>query len=270
MRLLVITPTLGESEWLAQTVQSVAPHVTQGCHVLVAPAAVVPVLARRFPAVVVVAEEAGGLGMYAAINTAAASKSDWDALTYINDDDLLLPAFAWVAETVAARPGKALVAYGGVRLIDRQGVSLGAVPISRTPSHNRDLYTLRLEPVYQHGTIFSRAAWEFLGGFDSSFRYCGDSEILARACTMGLSFSCVTADPVAAFRLRPGQLTKHRGPMEDERLRVDTKLGSRTPRPDADLATARRGFRLGNLWIYLDRIRRHGFVSFDQLLTRLG
>jgi glycosyltransferase involved in cell wall biosynthesis len=269
VRLLVVTPTLGESRWLAETVASVAAVVELSRHVLVAPAAVTMSLISRFPKVDVVADPGGG--MYAAINAGLAAARDWDAFTYINDDDVLLPRFADVVAAIrVAGAQQARVAYGGVRLIDAGGQRLGAIPVSPVPQLNRALYAQRLEPVYQHGTIATRAVIETLGAFDASLRYCGDSEFLARACVRGVPFVRATKHEVAAFRLRSGQLTKRRAALIAERARVDEKLGLLAPQPTHILRHARWRFRAANLLIYAERIRRHGFVSFDELLERCG
>src|SRR5215216_5704836 len=143
-------------------------------------------------------------------------------MTYLNDDDLLLPRFATVVRT-ATPAEQPLIAYGAVRLIDSVGKRLGSIPVSPRPALNRALYAQRLEPVYQHGTLVTRAAWEKLEGFDEAFRFCGDSEFLARACVAEIPFVRVNGE-VAAFRLRAGQLTKNRGAMQAERSRVDEKL----------------------------------------------
>jgi hypothetical protein len=74
---------------------------------------------------------------------------------------------------------------------------------------------------------------------------------------------------VAAFRLSPGQLSKNRAAMEDERRRIDEKLGLITAISWRHRA-ARLAFRIFNLPAYAERIARHGFVSFDQMLARLG
>lgn len=264
MRLLVLTPTLGASPWLAATVESVAALPLPVRHVLVAPANTVTDLRARFPHAGIVAEEGGG--MYAALNTGLAA-TPWDAFTYLNDDDLLLPGFVRVASALAA--GRAGLVYGGVRLIDREGRRLGSIPVSSFPAHNRALYALRLEPVYQHGTLVTRDAWQQFGGFDPSFRFCGDSEFLARLCVAGVPARHVPGE-VAAFRLRPGQLTKNRGAMEAERQRVDEKLGLRLPPASPGALRARLVFRLANLPVYAERVIRHGFVSFDELLVRAG
>jgi hypothetical protein len=215
-----------------------------------------------------VVEEPGD-GMYAAINAGlATAASDWNAFTYINDDDLLLPGFKAVAAAMAARPGEPLIAYGRVRLIDGRGGRLGAIPVSPCPLYNRELYAQRLEPVYQHGSLVSRAAWEQHGGFDPDFRYCGDSEFFARMCVRGVPAVHVGGE-VAAFRLHQGQLTKNRPVMIAERTKVDEKLGLRTALT-ARHHWARLLFRLANLSVYAGRILRHGFVSFDELLEHKG
>jgi GT2 family glycosyltransferase len=267
MRALVITPTLGQSPWLEETVASVAAQRAVRRHVLVVPAAAIGDLARRFPRAEVVAEPGGG--MYAAINAGLAAAGEWDAFTYLNDDDLLLPDFARGAAALAAVGSEPAIAYGGVRLVDARGRRIGAIPISPFPRLNRALYAQRLEPVYQHGTLVSRAALARLGGFDATFRYCGDSEFLARACVEGVRFVCATTRAVAAFRVRAGQLTKNRAALGTERRRVDEKLGLLTSVPAVQRLGARLIFRASNFPLYLERIARHGFVSFDELLERV-
>jgi hypothetical protein len=263
MKLLVVTPTLGQSQWLGETAASVP---AGGEHVLVAPAELLAALGAQYPGATVVREPGGG--MYAAINAALKGRHDWDAFTYINDDDLLLPNFAAVRQR-AERGGNGIF-YGGVRLIDAQGRRFGSIPISPSPAFHRDLYAQRIEPVYQHGTIITRSVFEALGGFDASFRFCGDSELLARACSSGVAFHCATRKEVAAFRVRAGQLTQHRPAMLAERARVDEKLVLLAPRAGGHPRRARWRFRAANLGIYAERIARHGFVSFDELLVRAG
>lgn len=271
-RLVVVTATLGESRWLAETVASVAALSLDCTHVLVAPAAVAAGLREKFPRVIVVVEPHGNGGMYAAINAGGAAAGEWDLFTYLNDDDVLLPRFATVVRTAAgaAAAGRALIAYGGVKLIDAQGRRLGSIPIGRFPTMNRALYAERLEPVFQHGTVVTRAAWEQLGGFDETLRFCGDSDLLARACVNGVLAVCATGRAVAAFRLRAGQLTKNRAAMEAERAQVDLKLGLLTERRTVRHRWARLVFRVTNLPIYAERVARHGLVTFDELIRRAG
>jgi hypothetical protein len=141
--------------------------------------------------------------------------------------------------------------------------------VSPAPGLNRDLYAQRLEPVYQHGTLVSRAAWAQAGGFDPTFRYCGDSEFLARLCVSEVPALRVGGE-VAAFRLHRGQLTKNRPAMMAERARVDEKLGLLAGGRSFRHSWARLVFRAANLPVYAERVARHGFVSFDELLERGG
>ncbi len=264
LQLLVVTPTLGQSPWLEETVRSVATLPCPCAHVLVAPADAVAGLEARFPAVRVVAEPGGG--MYAAINAGLAAVEGWRACTYINDDDLLLPR---MSEVMAhARTAEARVVYGGVRLINTQGKRIGAIPISPVPSLNRLLYAQRTEPVYQHGTVITRAVVERLGPFDASLRFCGDSEFLARACVAGIPFVCATKSVVAAFRLRAGQLTKNLPVMLAEHHIVYNKHRLAAERITLAHRWARFVFRLANVPVYAERIARYGFIGFGEQLAR--
>jgi hypothetical protein len=271
MKLLVITPTLGDSPWLAACTASVAACAGDHVHVLVCPAGKVVTLRRRLPALVVVPEPVPGRGMYAAINAGLGAVAEWDAFTYLNDDDLLRPRFAaGVARAEAAvRAAQPLLVYGRVRLIDAQGRRLGAIPVSPWPRLNRALYALRLEPVFQHGTLVTRAAYRRIGGFDETLRFCGDSEFLARACVAGIPAVRIWGE-VAAFRVRPGQFTQDRGAMVAERSRVDAQLALVAPRPSWRHWLARLVFRTANLAVYAERLCRHGWISFDELLVRAG
>jgi hypothetical protein len=262
---LVVTPTLGDSRWLGETVASVSAIGAR--HVLVTPAARVEFLRSRFHGVSVVPEVGGG--MYAAINAGLAASGEWDAFTYLNDDDLLLAEFRSVIDAMAAR-SEPKIAYGAVRLIDAAGGRVGTIPTSPRSELNRHLYAQGIEPVYQHGTLISRAALAVLGGFDANFRYCGDSEFLARACVTGVPFTCATRREVAAFRVHAGQLTQRRSEMIAERRRVDEKLQLRPVPLTLQHRFARLRFRLANLPSYLGRIRRYGFISFDEMLVRVG
>lgn len=265
MKLAVITPTLGSSPWLREGVASVSSHAPGCTHVLACPRDQVEELARAYPQCAVVPDKGAHRGMYAAINAGLASVEGWDAFTYLNDDDCLLGGFQPALGQITD-PARLLMVYGGVRLIDTKGGRLGAIPVSPLPRLNRALYAQRLEPVYQHGTIVTRAAWERCGGFDESFRLCGDSEYLARLCVAEVQAIYVPAT-VAAFRLRAGQLTKRRAEMQAERARVDEKLGLLHGSGRIERWWARLVFRLGNAPVYAERVARHGFKRFDDVLA---
>src|SRR4051812_6367293 len=94
--LLVVTPTLGESPFLDQTVASIEAQPLHIEHVIATPGRKVAELAARYPDATVVADAGRLGGIYGAINAgiqAASAKFKWDWFTYINDDDTLLPGF---------------------------------------------------------------------------------------------------------------------------------------------------------------------------------
>ena len=260
-----MTPTLGRSPWLPETVRSVAELPFPVRHVLVAPPAEVARLRNSFPNVTV-AEETGG-GMYAAINRGAAAIDDWDLLTYINDDDSLLPGFRSVALCASKNAHLPFLAYGRVRLIDASGRRIGTIPVSPLPSINRALYAQRIEPMSQQGSLVTRTAWEKLGGYDTSWKLCGDSDFLARACVAGVRFRFVNRT-VGTFRLRAGQLTKSRGQMLEERERIDRNLELLAPKRAPRYLLARGVFRLYNASAYIERVVRHGFHSYLDVVNR--
>ena len=63
---------------------------------------------------------------------------------------------------------------------------------------------------------------------------------------------------------------KNRAAMLEERARVDEKLGLLSGTQPWRRRWARAVFRLANAPIYVERMARHGFVPFDELLARLG
>jgi hypothetical protein len=203
--------------------------------------------------------------MYAALNTAIASAKDWDAFTYINDDDLLLPGFGIVAQALAKHRAERMMVYGRIRLIDSEGRRLGVIPVCPWPALNRLLYSQRIEPVYQQGTLMSRAAFEFLGGFDESLKLCADTELLARACMRGVQSVCATRREVAAFRFRAGQLSKNRVTVAAELAEIYGRLRWPARRLSYRHHAARLLFRAANLDAYLQRLGRHGWISFGKM-----
>lgn len=256
MRLLVVTPTLGASPWLIETVASVTACAPGAVHVLVAPEEKRQRLRAEFPGTEVVADPGGG--MYAAINAGLSERRDWDVFTYINDDDFLLPGFA----EARAAAGLERVAYGVVELVDERGRDMGPVPVSRFPRWNGLLYRSGIEAIYQHGTIIGRDVWRRAGAFDAGYRLCGDSEWFARAALLGCPF-VFRRSRVAAFRLRSQQMSRNEAAMMAEAARMRAGLG---PRPSRCMRWAATGlFRAGNLPLYLKRVFAHGLLTSREI-----
>lgn len=189
--------------------------------------------------------------LYAAINKGIANaKSEW--VTYINGDDILYPET--VLDRLKNSKPEASVIYGTVDYIDFQGRFIH----SWRPAGPHELLTLfqaGYSPMLQQGTLFRKALFDSLGGFDTKFRYVADSDFWFRALETGHSFSRTSFPSVAGFRLHGSQIThKFEGAMADEYIRmgIDHHV-KRTPIGNVSALL----WRLGNWPYYLMRyIRR--------------
>src|SRR5438067_1711514 len=181
-KLLVITPTLGRSEFLRESRDSVAKLGADVLHVMSAPADRVADLRARFPECNVVPDAGPEGGIYGALNTALDATPDgWDWFTYINDDDVLGPDFGRMFQkhVSAARPSG--VAYGNVRLINNKSEPFGYVTIERSPRYIPLMLHQIISPLNQQGMLFSRAVVKELGGFDLRYRLSADLDFWVRA-----------------------------------------------------------------------------------------
>ena len=77
MKLLVLTPTLGTSSYLGETLRSVAGLGAAVRHVLVCPPVMQDELRRRAPSAEIIADT--GAGVYAALNRGLQVGGEWDA-----------------------------------------------------------------------------------------------------------------------------------------------------------------------------------------------
>jgi GT2 family glycosyltransferase len=263
MSLLVVTPTLGHSPWLEETVASVSNHAPDAVHVLVCPEREVAPLRARFPRLVITAEPSPSRGMYAAIN-AGVVQPNWDFFTYLNDDDRWEPGIQ-AATSVAAAPDTTTgVLYGRVRLIRENGAPAGELPVARQPADLRSLLARGIIPFAQPGMLVRRSLLEKLGGFDAGFRSAGDLDLCVRALQAGTRFAFVPR-VVAAFRLRTGQLSKDASVVATETARA---LAPLRRAPISGDRTALLRFRAGNLAVYLDRFRRHGWARMSAVYRK--
>lgn len=201
MKVLVITPTMGRSRFLRDTVESVSRLPNELRHILACPRAVRDRLRGDFPQLTVIEEEASGI--YAAISTAVRNAGEWDFCTWINDDDLLRADFA--KTVAAAKAGEADVIYSDVAYVDANGRNLGRIPTGQ-PRSVAAVLARGCAPFTQQGTLIARELWERLQGFDVHWRLAADFDFWCRAAVAGASFHRVAAT-VASFRLHPNQLS---------------------------------------------------------------
>jgi hypothetical protein len=267
--LLVVTPTLGRSEFLGRTAASVAALPLDTLHVLSAPADRRPFLQTRFPHARVVPDAGPAGGIYGALNAALRTVPDgWDWFTYINDDDALLPGLARMWARHLAGPEPAPVAYGDVETLDAAGQSIGRVTVAPDPSWVPALLQEGISPLMQQGTLFRRDLVRGLGGFDPRYRLCADLDFWLRAYAGGAGFRYYPIR-VAQFRIRGGQLSGDTARTRREQAEiVATYLGAALP-PWRRRWTRWR-YRASNLPRYLARLRARGPVTSYRLLETGG
>ena len=233
-------------------------------HVIVAPATAVGELQQRWPQATAMAEPPGS-GLYGAINAAAAEVEDWQWLTWINDDDRLLPGFEAIWQQAQAGSAPADVWYGEVDYLDAAGRRVAAMPVCRRPADVPALLAAGLAPFTQQGALISGGLWRRLGGLDAALRIAGDFDFWIRAAAAGARCGFVPRT-VAAFRVRAGQLSGGVAQAKDEEAAVLRRRDLRIGRLDQWLAAVR--FRAQNLPRILQRIGRTGRLRSRRMMAR--
>ena len=262
---LVVTPTLGDSPFLDETVATVLAQSAPIQHVISAPAGNVPAMKARFPHAIVCPDEGRSGGIYGALNAGiAAGGADWEWFTYINDDDVLQPEFSVMYAAEMAAASRADVAYGDVELVDESGAPISRITIERSPEWIPALLQDRISPLMQQGMLFRRATVERLRGFDTRYRLCADLDFWLRAYVAGARFRSHPYG-VAQFRLRRGQLSGNTSLTVREQAEI---VARHLPReiPPAVRRVARWRYRWRNLPRYVARIRKRGLQSSYRVL----
>jgi GT2 family glycosyltransferase len=267
--LLVVTPTLGRSRWLEEAVNSVRSHAGHhAAHTLVAPPEAVAGLNRRFPHCTVLPDRMLR-GVYPAINQglAAAAPSRWKWFTWLNDDDELLPGFSRQLAAAIEHDGDRRDApwfYGRVRISNSAGEDLGSLAVARSPQDLSILAQAQVNPLNQQGMLAPRAWVDALAPLRADLRICADVDFWLRAVQEGARFR-YSGRPVALFRLRPGQVSGDLGLHRSEFREV---AGAIVPRPCGAIRRrfARARFRVGNAFVYAERLRRCGWKGGLDLL----
>lgn len=245
---------------MRETVASIAALTTPVRHVVVAPASCRADLATIAPAAELVSDQ--GLGMYAALNRGLSAAADWDVFTWINDDDALVASGFGRALDAMIQKADNDVIFGRVKLLDGASARIGEIPVVRRQKDIPALLARSIIPFAQPGTIIRRRMWDLLGGFDPAYRNAGDLDFFVRAYMAGARFAFVDAE-VAAFRLSAGQLSKRLAEVEEETARALRPLAGYPPSMAAWVR-----FRADNFDVYLERLRRHGWISMRGLYDR--
>ena len=269
-RLLIITPTLGTSAYLPETVASV--RAVEGAvihHVLVCPLARIAALRRDYPQCTVVPDQGRAGGIYGALNAGlAAAPEGWDWFTYINDDDLLAPGFSRLLARHCHPENAATVAYGDIMNIDAAGLPLGRMTVERSPRRMPALLQQRISPAGQQGMLFGSPVVKALGGYRLEFKLCADLDFWARAHSAGFRFVYYPWT-LGCFRIQPGQLS---GDVALTSHELDAATAASFP---VQISTLRKSlayllYRLANAPRYLERWRAVGRLTTSETLLGSG
>ncbi len=266
-KLLIVTPTLGESPFLDRTMETVRRQAPEALKVISCPARRIDALRERFPDCQFVADAGREGGIYGALNAAlkCVQAREWDWFTYINDDDELGDGFAETAGRHWNRGRSEGVVYGDVRRIDERGCSLGFITVEHDPRYLPGVLHETISPINQQGMLFRRDVVEGLGGFDLGYKLCADLDFWVRAYAQGWGFRYYPLE-AGRFRIRPGQLS---GDVDLTRREFRDIVTRHLPQDRSSLRrkAARLRYRLFNLPRYLARLRKVGLRTSERTLA---
>jgi hypothetical protein len=266
MRLLIVTPTLGQSPYLQGTVECIDRLDLSIQHIISCPSAKVAELSARFPRSQVVADGGSERGLYGAINAglAAAAQQPWDFFTYLNDDDRFGVHFAAMFKRHATTENLRTVGFGYIWNIDKVGRKLTGMTVGPYPQQYPALLQMGISPTGQQGMIFGRQVVEAVGAYSTQYRVCGDLDYWCRAMADGFRFVFYPLE-AGHFRLQAGQISGDVGTLRNELQRI-VRIHFPKQVPVLQRKVAKATYRLYNAPRYFQRIVRLGFKNGYQLL----
>ncbi len=193
----IVTPSLNQGAYIEETIRSVQeqdyPRIE---HIVVDAESSDGTLAvfERYPHLQWISEPDGGQAD--ALNKGFAMARG-EILGWLNADDYLLPGAISAVVAVIRETGCGFV-HGGWRQIAEDGATIKDV--APLPFDYQDLLETR-NAIAQPGSLFTREAFEAVGGIDPSYRYAMDYELWLR---IGERYEVRHVDRVlAAYRYHP-------------------------------------------------------------------
>lgn len=264
IRWLVITPTLGTSPFLAETISSIShlPGLVE--HIIVCPIEAKDKVSIISPTTRIITEPPGGSGgMYGAINIGLnAAKNKYDYFCYINDDDFFLPDISKTEQFI--NKNRNVIFYGKTMMVDGNSKSLYQAPFSWFSKITPIFLTHRIIPFMQPSMIVPHAVMDKLGDFDASYRYCGDIDFILRAISFGVDFKFLNYR-TAAFRLHKGQLSGSHSNMSIESDLAFKKINLKSSRISFKRIILKFIFLLSNTKSYIDRFKSMKALTSSQV-----
>ncbi len=154
--------------------------------------------------------------------------STGDILAWINSDDVYPPDAVESAVSALQSSGADLV-YGNRGVIDAEGMTIGERRLSPfLPFFSRRGVLYGGFGIYQPAAFWTRELYERVGGIDSSYSHCMDTELVTRFAMSDAAFKFVKKDLVA-FRLHGDSKTSTiASEMREERDRIEAGLPTRS------------------------------------------
>ena len=178
MKVSIVTPSLNQGPYIRATIDSVLSQGYPELDYVVLDGGstdeTIDILRSYGPALSWRSEP--DAGQADAINRGFATAGG-ELIGWLNADDVYLPgAIAAMVDAAAAAvgPDPALI-YGGAEFIDAAGTPLG--PCTHVRPYSRAALLNELDFIVQPATLFSRTAFEAVGGLDATLRYCFDYDL---------------------------------------------------------------------------------------------
>ncbi|HEY5813343.1 MAG TPA: hypothetical protein VIT23_11920 [Terrimicrobiaceae bacterium] len=265
MRLLIITPTLGQSCFLDETVNCIYRLEAPIQHIISCPKDVIAPLKERFTRSQVVADRGREGGIYGAINAGlSAACEPWDFFSYLNDDDLLGRNFEIMFKRHAMAANRNTVAFGCISNIDSSGRKLMGMTVGPNPSQYPALLQMGMSPTGQQGMVFGRDVVDAIGSYSTRYKLCGDLDYWCKAMAAGFRFIFYPLE-AGKFRVQDGQLSGDTETTRSELAQI-AKVHFPKEASASEKLWAKLTYRVYNAPRYVQRIARWGFKSSYQLL----
>lgn len=249
-KILVITPTIGNRETLAKTIESVREiggnHVK---HIIVAPKQQIAQIKEKYGDIECLPEMEGKKGIYTALNHGFMTYGkEFEYLTFINDDDYWLPDFKLLIDTI--EKGYDFV-YGKVNyIIERKNGKIKPMACSRQFKDFIPLLHNKVVLFTQQATLLKSKYYFQLGGFSEDFKLVSDTKFWADLSLLNIKFKYISK-PCAAYTIQDGQLSSNKELQNKEKI---TLINNLPPVSKLKKLIAILTFRLCNLPIYIKRL----------------
>jgi GT2 family glycosyltransferase len=265
-KVLIVTPTLGTSRFLPETVASIEQFRSVVDHVLVAPEGKVEVLKQEYTKSIVIAEPSSPNGLYAAIAHAISKYGHhYEWFTWINDDDRLEIGFGSVLAKIEQNNPD--LVYGNVVFIDSTDSYICDVPVARSRLLLGWCLNTGQVPFTQQGGLIRITSFKSIGGFNLQFALAADTDLFFRLLKNGATVAYANAW-VASYRMIKGQLSSDAAKQQCEHKRMLTMHGCTTS--VFIKFFVRIWFVMENIRQMPARIGRHRFKSIRQIMTKVG